>query len=149
MRAHHMPRRWTDFRPRARFFRESPAAAAVHGEVMSPAAARSLSIGPLARAAAAGGAGACARFAELEPDKVSSLSLRLAAGGGGGDDTVCANDPRATVIAVLVHRDGKRVESWTGEGSRRGRLRLGDLAVEAEPVTGSTGSGASGSRAIG
>ncbi|HTE55846.1 MAG TPA: hypothetical protein VK698_33555, partial [Kofleriaceae bacterium] len=73
---------------------------------------------------------ACARYATLEPARVASLGLRLGDPGG----TVCVNDGRARVVAEVVYRDGKRVETWNGEGSRRGKLRLHDLTILADPV---------------
>jgi hypothetical protein len=73
---------------------------------------------------------ACTSFVKLEPEEVVSLSLHL----GGGGDSVCVNDPDANVVAEVVYRDGKRLESWNGHGSRSGKLRLHDLAIESRGV---------------
>jgi hypothetical protein len=73
---------------------------------------------------------ACARYADLEPAKVAGLSIRV----GDGRGTVCVNDDRARVVAHVYYADGRRIETWDGEGSRHGKLRLHDLAIASGPV---------------
>ena len=74
---------------------------------------------------------ACATYAKLEPEKVTAISLRL----GGGGDTFCANDPRAHIVAAITYESGAVVETWNGEGSKGGKLRLGDLAITSRPAS--------------
>ena len=87
-----------------------------------------LAVAVLLLGALALAAGACARFARVESEQVDRLALRL----GGGGDAICVNDPRAHIVVDLVYRDGKRVETWNGEGSRNDKVRLTDLAVSSD-----------------
>ena len=75
-------------------------------------------------------ASACTRFAPLEADKIDRISLRL----GGGGAAVCVNDPRSHVVVDLIQSDGTRLETWNGQGSRDGKVSLGDLAISADGV---------------
>ena len=61
---------------------------------------------------------------------MAGLSIRV----GDGRGTVCVNDDRARVVAHVHYADGRRIETWDGEGSRRGKLRLHDVAIASGPV---------------
>ncbi len=76
-------------------------------------------------------ASACVSFAKLEPEKATGMSLRL---GGVGGTTVCVNDRDAHIVASIGYVDGKRRETWNGQGSRRGKLRFDGIDIAARPA---------------
>lgn len=65
------------------------------------------------------------RYAKLDSSKAKALDLVLV----GGGSRVCATAPAAHLQAVVTTTDGKRLETWTPDQERKGKLPLDTLKL--------------------